>query len=120
MVARLTRFLGPLLLKGAVGMLALGALAALTPACAAEADDGTVGEDDYTRKKGKLQLVVTVDWEGRDLRDDNLAAMQDLHAKFPQVKIIHFLNAGYYTKQGAVPADVTARINRAIKPGDEK
>jgi hypothetical protein len=105
----LRTFLGPLLL-----------ITALTPACAAESANGTVGEDDYTRKKGKIQLVVTVDWEGRDLRDDNLAAMQDLHAKLPQVKIIHFLNAGYYTKQGAVVADVTARINRAIKPGDEK
>lgn len=109
MLGRFARFVGPLLF-----------LAVLAPACAAEADDGRTGEDDYTRKKGKIQLVVTVDWEGRDLRDDNLAAMQDLHAKFPQVRIIHFLNAGYYTKQGAVAGDVTTRINRAIKPGDEK
>lgn len=121
MLGRFARLLGPLLSKVAVGVLAVGSLAVMTPACASESDDGdAVGEDDYTRKKGKLQLVVTVDWEGRDLRDDNLAAMQHLHARFPQVKIIHFLNAGYYTKQGAVPADVTARINRAIQPGDEK
>jgi hypothetical protein len=96
------------------------ALAALAPACASETDDGSTSEDDYTRKKGRLQLVVTVDWEGRDLRDDNLVAMQNLHAHFPQVKIVHFLNAGYYTKQYANRTDITARINRAIKPGDEK
>jgi hypothetical protein len=113
MLARLARSVGLL--------LALGSLAAVAPACAGDtSSDGSTGEDDYTRKKGKLQLVVTVDWEGRDLRDDNLRAMQDLHARFPQVKIIHFLNAGYYTKQGAVAADVTARVNRAIQPGDEK
>jgi hypothetical protein len=112
MLSRFAPFLGSL--------LAIGAFAALTPGCASETDEGTTGEDDYTRKKGKLQLVVTVDWEGRDLREDNLLAMQELHARFPQVKIVHFLNAGYYTKQNAVPSDVTTRINRAIAPGDEK
>jgi hypothetical protein len=111
---------GFLLSRIAVGALAVGSVAIAAPACAPAANGGQVGEDDFTAKKGKLQLVVTVDWEGRDLRDDNLLAMQDLHTKLPQVKIIHFLNAGYYTKQGAVAADVTARINRAIRPGDEK
>ncbi|MBA3377066.1 MAG: hypothetical protein H0U00_14855 [Actinobacteria bacterium] len=121
MVGRLARSFGPLFSKVALGVLAVGAIAAGTPGCAAEPDDdSSVGEDDYTRKKGKLQLVVTVDWEGRDLREDNLLAMQNLHTRFPQVKIVHFLNAGYYTKQGANRADVTARVNRAIQPGDEK
>ncbi len=106
--------------RALLAVLAIGSLAALAPACAGETDDGSTSEDDYTRKKGKLQLVVTVDWEGRDLREDNLLAMQDLHARFPAVKIVHFLNAGYYTKQGARPSDVTARIQRAIAPGDEK
>ena len=109
MLGRFPRLLAPLL-----------ALAALAPGCTSETDDGSTSEDDYTRKRGKLQLVVTVDWEGRDLREDNLVAMQNLHAHFPQVKIVHFLNAGYYTKQGVSRTDVTARINRAIKPGDEK
>ncbi|HEY8074737.1 MAG TPA: hypothetical protein VIF62_11520 [Labilithrix sp.] len=91
-------------------------------ACSASATDGDAsggGEDDYT-KKGRLQLLVTVDWEGRDLRDDNLAAMQDLHAKFPQIKVINFLNAAYYTKSGAQKDDVTARIQRGLGPSDEK
>lgn len=122
MLARLARSLGPLLSRVALSALAVGSLAALTPGCAAEEDGAPVaeGEDDYTRRKGKLQLLVTVDWEGRDLREDNVRAMENLNARFPQVKIIHFLNAGYYTKQGAVVSDVTARVNRAIKPGDEK
>ncbi len=107
-------------LRAAACAVALASLAAVAPACTNEAEDGATADDDYTRKKGKLQLVVTVDWEGRDLREDNLLAMQQLHARFPQVKIVHFLNAGYYTKQGARPSDVTARINRAVLPGDEK
>lgn len=116
MLGRFARSVAP-------ALLALAALSAFAPGCASPTDDdGSVGdgEDDYTRKKGKLQLVVTVDWEGRDLREDNLRAMENLHARFPQVKIVHFLNAGYYTKQGANETDVTARINRAILPGDEK
>jgi hypothetical protein len=102
-------------------LLVLVALCAITPACASAAsDDGSVGVDDYKSKKGKLQLVVTVDWEGRDLRDDNLRAMEDLRTKFPQVKIVHFLNAAYFVKRGAVAADVATQMQRALRPGDEK
>ena len=118
MLGRLARSVLPALFA----MSSFGMLAAFAPGCAAEsADEAKVGdgEDDYTRKKGKLQLLVTVDWEGRDLREDNLRAMENLRARFPQVKIIHFLNAGYYTKQGANAADVTARINRPLRAGDE-
>jgi hypothetical protein len=111
MLARLARSLVPL--------LAFVGLATLAQGCVAATDDPQ-SADEELRRKAKLQLVVTVDWEGRDLRDDNLRAMQDLHTRFPQVKIVHFLNAGYYTKQLADRADVTARINRAIAPGDEK
>lgn len=105
----------------ALALLTVGGLASLTPACASETDDAPIGdgEDDYTRKKGKLQLLVTVDWEGRDLTEANLRAMEDLRARFPQVKIIHFLNAGYYTKQLVDVADTTARIKRPLRPGDE-
>ena len=122
MLARLAR-LSSRALASVSAVLAISAFAALTPACAAESgaeDQPAAGEDDYTSKKGKLQLVVTVDWEGRDLSEANINAMKNLHTRFPQVKIIHFLNAAYYTKQNARPEDVTARINRAIAPGDEK
>lgn len=102
-------------------LLALVALCAITPACAsASSDDGSVGVDDYRSKKGKLQLVVTVDWEGRELRDDNLRAMEDLRTKFPQLKIVQFLNAAYFVKDGAVAADVATQMRRALRPGDEK
>lgn len=108
------------LLRHGLAALAALALAAFAPGCAAESvSDPGAAEDDYT-KRGKIQLLVTVDWEGRDLADDNLAAMQALHAKFPDVKIVHFLNAAYYTKLGASRADVTRRIQSAIAPGDEK
>jgi hypothetical protein len=112
---KIARSIAPLL-----SLVALAALGQACQGCSASSGDAAESEEAELRRKAKLQLVVTVDWEGRDLRDDNLRAMEDLRARFPQVKIVHFLNAGYYTKQLANRADVTARINRAILPGDEK
>src|SRR4051794_14950192 len=106
MLGRL-RSLAPLL-----SLTALLGLSVHCQACASSAHDGGESAEDELRRKAKLQLVVTVDWEGRDLREENLRAMETLRARFPQVKIIHFLNAGYYEKPLANAADVTARVTR--------
>jgi hypothetical protein len=98
---------------------AFGIAALCLTGCAAETNDEATGEDDYTQR-GKLQLLVTVDWEGRDLDDRNIAAMKELHRKFPQVKIVHFLNAAYFTKSDADARAVKEEIASAIAPGDEK
>lgn len=101
--------------------LAVLALVSAVPACAAETGDASTGDEaDYTKSKGKLELLVTVDWEGRDLSQWNLDAMKDLHAKFPDVKVVNFLNAAYYTKEGANADDVTRRIESALGANDEK
>jgi hypothetical protein len=108
-----------------LSMLALGvglATAPVATGCTADASagaDAANGEDDYT-KRGAIQLFVTVDWEGRDLTDENLHAMQVLHAQFPDVKVVNFLNAAYYTKQGADADEVTRKIQSALGPDDEK
>lgn len=129
-----TRFWSTLASRGASrsGTFALFALLTVSgltaSACAsadpagAEAPNGDaadVDESDLT-KRGKLRLVVTVDWEGRDLNESNLRAMENLRTRFPQVKIVHFLNAAYFTKPGAVASDVSTRVNRVLRPGDEK
>jgi hypothetical protein len=92
--------------------------ASLLACSSAHPDVAAAGEDAYT-EKGRMQLLVTVDWEGRDLMDANLQAMQDLHAKFPEVRVVNFLNAAYYTKPGASRDDVTKRIASALAPNDE-
>lgn len=61
-----------------------------------------------------------MDWEGRDLSDQNLGAMERFREAFPAVPLTHFLNAAYYTKPGARSVDVTRQILRALRPGDEQ
>jgi hypothetical protein len=63
--------------------------------------------------------VVTVDWEGRVLSEDNIAAMEAFNARFPDVKLVQFLNAAYFTKPDANADDVRARIARALDDDDE-
>src|SRR4051794_12478633 len=62
---------------------AVAVMATAAPGCASPSDDVGGVEGDVTQT-GKIQLLVTVDWEGRDLEDANLQAMQGLHARFPQ------------------------------------
>lgn len=69
--------------------------------------------------QGKIRIVVSVDWEGRDLREDNLAAMQDFRERFPAVPLQQFLNAAYYTKPQVYAAGLTRSIKSVLRPGDE-
>jgi hypothetical protein len=62
---------------------------------------------------------VTVDWEGDDLADDNLAAMNELRERFPQVPLVQFLNAAYFTKPDVDTEDVRARIASVLREHDE-
>lgn len=83
------------------------------------ASDVTDEEPAELRGKGRIQIVVSVDWEGRDLEADNLQAMRELREAMPDVRIVHFLNAAYYTKPGANAADVTAKVRGVLLPADE-
>ncbi|HBP18632.1 MAG TPA: hypothetical protein DEA08_12710 [Planctomycetes bacterium] len=69
---------------------------------------------------GQVYLSLSVDWEGRDLTDENLGAMERFRERFPTLPLTHFLNAAYYTKPGARGVDVTRQILRALRPDDER
>ncbi len=69
--------------------------------------------------QGKVRIVVSVDWEGRTLEPENLLAMQDFRAAFPEVPLQHFLNAAYYTKDDADPSSITSEVRSVLRPGDE-
>ncbi|MBQ49264.1 MAG: hypothetical protein CMP10_17940 [Zetaproteobacteria bacterium] len=67
----------------------------------------------------KLDIIVSVDWEGRNLTDDNLKVMSDFRDRYEEIPIQQFLNASYYSRGDMSPDDVTERINRVLRPGDE-
>ncbi|MBM4253170.1 MAG: hypothetical protein FJ146_14470 [Deltaproteobacteria bacterium] len=70
--------------------------------------------------QGKIKIVVSVDWEGEDLRPENLRAMAQFRQHFPNVPLQHFLNAAYFTKPGVQAASVTRAIRSVLRPGDEE
>jgi hypothetical protein len=66
-----------------------------------------------------LRVVVSVDWEGRNLDPQNLAAMEHFRHDYPKVPLQHFLNAAYYTKVDVDPRLTTAAIRSVLREGDE-
>ena len=71
------------------------------------------------RETPTLRVVVSVDWEGRDLEPENLRAMERFRASFPAVPLTHFLNAAYYTKPTGRPAELASALApRLLLPGD--
>ena len=71
--------------------------------------------DDYTLtlKKvvsGRMVIIISVDWEGEDLTSANLTSFKNFRAAYPEVPLLQFLNATYYTKTDANDTDVTTKI----------
>jgi hypothetical protein len=84
------------------------------------ADDGaevSAREDELTT--GKVQIVVSVDWEGRDLTAENLAAMKAFRTANPDVPLVQFLNAAYFFKPTATASATSTKIASVLKPSDE-
>lgn len=69
--------------------------------------------------QGKVRIVVSVDWEGRDLNPQNLQAMKDFRRDFPEIPLQHFLNAAYYTKSQADASQITKSVKSVLLPKDE-
>jgi hypothetical protein len=66
-----------------------------------------------------IRVLVSVDWEGRELSSTNLTAMANFRKAFPTIPLVQFLNAAYYTKPGASASTVTSAIKRGLLPIDE-
>ncbi len=127
MQSRRARHTSPTLL---LTSLAASVLACGSPTTAMPVDAGaTTGESGSTNdgspdtpadtRRGQIDLVLTVDWEGREMTETNLAAMVAFRTKYPSIPIVHFLNAAYFTKPGADAVAVTALIRRVLRPMDE-
>jgi hypothetical protein len=64
-------------------------------------------------------VTVSVDWEGRDLNQANLNAMSSFRSRFPQIPLLQFLNAAYFTKPDANKEMVAREIRSVLRPSDE-
>jgi len=83
--------------------------------CAFAACSGATLQDAEPR----VHVSVSVDWEGRDLSDENLAAFADFRAAHPEIPLTQFINAAYFDKADADAAQVSARIRQALQPHDQ-
>jgi hypothetical protein len=79
--------------------------------------DSSSGEDDADANV--LQLVISVDWEGMQISESNLAVMESFRDDFPEVPITHFLNAAYFTKPDADGAQIVEQTRRVLRDHDE-
>ena len=71
-----------------------------------------------TPPKGRLVVVLTLDWEGAYLSTEGLDAIEAMRAGMTDVPVTHFVSAGYFTKTPQTP-DAGGALKAAVKPGDE-
>jgi hypothetical protein len=69
--------------------------------------------------QGKVRIIVSVDWEGRNIEPENLDAMQNFRRDFPKIPLQHFLNAAYYTRYPDESKLITKLIKSVLRKGDE-
>lgn len=69
--------------------------------------------------EGSIMGIISVDWEGRTLDQDDLDAMQAFRKAYPHIGLLQFFNAAYYTKWDANPSQVTEAIRSVTTEKDE-
>lgn len=67
----------------------------------------------------KIYINISVDWEGRNISEQNIKAMEEFRKDYPRVPLLHFLNAAYFTKKSANKETLKNQIKRVLKKGDE-
>lgn len=78
-----------------------------------------------------VRAVVSVDWEGWHLHEENLRAFEAFREAHPEVPLTHFLNAAYFTKSrtSGLQSKISGRLeaidkmwnpHRALSPIDER
>ncbi len=100
------------------------------PSGDSDADSDTDSETDSDSETGTdsdtglgydchIVIIVSVDWEGRDLDPVNIAAFESFREMFPEIPMLQFLNAAYFTKPDANVKEVTDTIQSVLLPIDE-
>ncbi len=72
-----------------------------------------VGTSDSVR----VILLMSVDWEGAYISDENIQTIISFRDQFPEIKITHFINPAYFTQAGADQELLLRKIKSVIRPG---
>lgn len=70
----------------------------------------------------KVIVVISVDWEGLNMRPANIGAMEAFrnHQHYNTIPLTHFISAAYFTRSpGNTWAGLRAQMGRATRNGDE-
>lgn len=70
-------------------------------------------------QKPTVNFTISVDWEGAILNKKDLDAMQHFRNRNPDIPLVHFLNAAYFTQDGARSEEIKKKIQSVLRPGDE-
>ena len=66
----------------------------------------------------KLDVLISVDWEGTDLNQENLRRIKKFKKDW-KVPLTHYLNAAYYSNPRTCALNVTEKINSILEEEDE-
>ncbi|MCB0420567.1 MAG: hypothetical protein KDD61_06210 [Bdellovibrionales bacterium] len=67
-----------------------------------------------------VELLISIDYEGDKIRTTDLEAIRQFQKQYPTIKLIHFMNAAYFTKSWSKDRDeISKRLLSLIRPGDD-
>ncbi len=65
-----------------------------------------------------FKVLVTVDWEGYSLEDENLAEMQHFRQQFPDIPLVQLLNPVYFVRDQVNVKHTQQAIQSTLLPND--
>jgi hypothetical protein len=105
-------------------LLSLVAITALTSSLKLQAGEAPLDRGDWQRfskstipQNKSVKLLVSIGWEGRDLKSVNLKALREFRRTFRDVKILHFISPAYFERE--TPTVNAAVIREMLLAGDK-
>jgi hypothetical protein len=71
------------------------------------------------KPKLNITVYVTVDWEGDNIVQENLEAMQDFRKKYPQIAMLQLITPSYWLRPDVNKTAITAQIKSTFLPIDK-
>ncbi len=73
----------------------------------------------HQANSGEILINISVDWEGRGLHKKNLDAMKGFRSQHPNIPLLHYMNAAYFTKKNSNQDKTARNILSALSSNDE-